>query len=148
MRRPVWLLVPAILVAAMACGHSGPAASPGTPAASPGTEATFHLADSGRHVTVNVGDRLSLNLGSSSDRHWVLEGFPRGLFSAPAEHPRGDFTFTALAPGRTQVVVINTFACPPATVHGCSKPERGHTPSGSPAASRAPGVFTLTVHVV
>ncbi len=125
MRRPVWLLAPAILVATMACGHSGPAASQGThsgPAATQGTETTFYLPDSGRDVTVNVGD--------------------------PAEHPRGDFTFTALAPGRTQVVVINTFACPPATVHGCSKPEQGNTPSGSPAASPVPGVFTLTVHVV
>ena len=141
MPRPVWLLAPAILVAAMACGHSGPAASHVT-------EITYHLADSGLQITVDVGDRLSLNLGSSSDRHWVLTGFPRGLFSAPAEHPRGDFTFTALAPGRARVVVINTFACPPATVHGCSKPEPGNVPSGSPAASPVPGVFTLTVHVV
>jgi hypothetical protein len=155
MRRLVWLLVPAILVAAMACGYSGPAASQGTPAASQGTpaasqgaEATFYLADSGRDVTVNIGDRLSLNLGSSSDRHWVLTGFPRDLFSSPAEHPRGDFTFTALAPGRAHVVVINTFACPPATVHGCSKPEPVNTSSGSPAASRGPGEFTLTVHVI
>ena len=154
MRRTVWVLAPAILVAVMACGHSGPAASHGSPAASheiPAasheTGTTFHLADSGRNVTVNVGDRLSLNLGSSSDRHWVLTGFPRGLFSAPAEHPRGDFTFTALAPGRARVVVINTFACPPATVHGCSKPESGNVPSSSPAASPVPGVFTLAVHV-
>jgi len=123
MRRTVWVLAPAILVAVMACGHSGPAASHGSPAASheiPAasheTGTTFHLADSGRNVTVNVGDRLSLNLGSSSDRHWVL--------------------------------VINTFACPPATVHGCSKPESGKTPSGSPAASRVPGEFTLTVQVM
>jgi hypothetical protein len=43
--------------------------------------------------------------------------------------------------------VINTFACPPATVHGCSKPEQGNAPSGSPAASPVPSVFTLTVHV-
>jgi hypothetical protein len=141
MRRMVWLLAPAVLVAAMACGHSGPAGSHGN-------EIPFYLADSGRDVTVNVGDRFSLNLGSSSDRHWVLAGFPRELFSAPAEHPRGDFTFTALASGRGQVVVINTFACPPATVHGCSKPEPGYTPSGSPVASRVPGEFTLTVHVV
>lgn len=147
MRRPVWLLVPVILVAAMACGHSGPATSHGT-AASHRTETTFYLADSGRNVTVNVGDRLSLNLGSSSDRHWVLTGTPPGLFSAPAEHPRGDFTFTALTPGRARVIVINTFACPPATVHGCSKPEPGNTPSGSPVASRVPSEFTLTVHVV
>jgi hypothetical protein len=141
MRRPVWLLVPVILLAAMACGHSGPAASQGT-------ETTFYLADSGRDVTVNVGDHFRLNLGSSSDRHWVLTGIPRGLFSAPAEHPRGDFTFTALAPGRAQVVVINTFACPPATVHGCSKPEPGNTSRGSPVASHVPSEFTLTVHVV
>ena len=141
MPRPVWLLAPAILVAAMACGHSGPAASHVT-------EITYHLADSGLQITVDVGDRLSLNLGSSSDRHWVLTGFPRGLFSAPAEHPRGDFTFTALALGRAQVVVINTFACPPATVHGCSKPEPVNTFSDSPAAARVPGKFTLTVHVI
>ena len=136
MSRPAWLLAPAILVAAMACGHSGPAAS--HPA-----EITYHLADSGRQVTVNVGDRFSLNLGSSSDRHWVLTGFPRALLSVPAEHPRGDFTFTALAPGHGQVAVINTFACPSATVHGCSKPDRGNVPSGSPV----PGVFSLTVYV-
>ena len=148
MRRPAWLLVPAILVAAMACGHPGPTASQGTPAVSHGTKATFSLADSGRHVTVNVGDRLSLNLGSSSDRHWVLEGFPPALFSAPVEHPRGDFTFTVLAPGRGRVALINTFACPPATVHGCSKPEPVNTSSGSPAAARVPGKFTLTVHVI
>src|SRR5690242_17396993 len=141
MRRPVWLLIPAILGAAMACGHSGLAASQGMhsgPAASQGTETTFYLADSGRDVTVNVGDRLSLDLGSSSDRHWVLEGFRPGLLSAPVEHPRGDFTFTALAPGQGRVAVINTFACPPATVHGCSKPEQGNAPSGSPV----PRVFT------
>lgn len=136
MPRPVWLLIPAILVAVMACGHSGPAG--GT-----GTEVSYHLADSGRQVTVNVGDRLSLDLGSSSDRHWVLEGFRPGLLSAPVEHPRGDFTFTALAPGQGRVAVINTFSCPPATVHGCSKPEQGNAPSGSPV----PRVFTLTVHV-
>jgi hypothetical protein len=147
MRRPVRLLVPVILVAAIACGHSGPAATHGT-AVSHGAETTFYLADSGRNVTVNVGDRLSLNLGSSPDRHWVLTDIPPGLFSAPAEHPRGVFTFTALTPGRARVVVINTFACPPATVHGCSKPEPGNTPSGSPVASRVPSEFTLTVHVV
>jgi hypothetical protein len=97
---------------------------------------------------MNVGDRLSLNLGSSSDRHWVLEGFPRAQLSAPAEHPQGDFTFTAVAPGQGRVALINTFACPPATVHGCSQPEPGNVPSGSPADSPVPGVFTLTVHVV
>ena len=139
MPRPVWLLAPASLVAAIACGHSGPAA----PAASHATEITYHLADSGRQVTVNVGDRLSLNLGSSPDRHWVLGGFPWSLLSAPVEHPRGDFTFTALAPGNGQVAVLNTFACPAATVHGCSKPDPGNVPSGSPV----PGVFSLTVHV-
>ena len=136
MSRPVWLLAPAVLAAAMACGHSGSAAS--HPA-----EITYHLADSGRQVTVKVGDRFSLNLGSSSDRHWVLTGFPRALLSVPAEHPRGDFTFTALAPGQGQVAVINTFACPPAAAHGCSKPDPGNVPSGSPV----PGVFSLTVHV-
>jgi hypothetical protein len=135
MPRPFWLLAPAILVAATACGHSGPAAGHAT-------EITYNLADSGRQVTVNVGDRLSLNLGSSSDRHWVLGGFPRALLSTPVEHPRGDFTFTALAPGHGHVAVINTFACPSATVHGCSKPE-GNVPSGSPV----PGVFSLTVQV-
>jgi len=140
MPRPVWLLAPAVLVAAMACGHPAPAASHET-------EITYHLADSGRQATVRVGDRLSLDLGSSSDRHWVLEGFPPALFSAPVEHPRGDFTFTALAPGQGRVAVINTFACPAATVHGCSKPEPGNGPSGSPAASHVPGLFTLTVHV-
>jgi len=140
MPRAVWLLVPATFVAATACGHSGPVGGSGT-------EITYHLADSGRQVTVNVGDRLSVDLGSSSDRHWVLEGFPPALFTAPVEHPRGDFTFTALARGQGRVAVINTFACPPATVHGCSKPEPGNVPSGSPAASPVPGVFTLTVHV-
>ncbi len=137
MPRPVWLLAPAILVAATACGHSGSAASHPT-------EITYHLADSSQRVTVHVGDRFSLNLGSSSDRHWVLGGFPRVLLSVPAEHPRGDFTFTALAPGQGQVTVINTFACPSATVHGCSKPDPGNVPSGSPV----PSVLTLTVHVL
>ena len=136
MSRPVWLLAPASLVAAIACGHSGPAAGHTT-------EITYHLADSGRQVTVNVGDRLSLDLGSSSDRHWVLEGFPPALFSAPVEHPRGDFTFTALAPGNGQVAVLNTFACPAATIHGCSKPEPGKVHSGS----RVPALFSLTVHI-
>jgi hypothetical protein len=137
---PAWLLAPAVLVAAMACGHGGNVSSTRT-------EITYHLADSGRQVTVKVGDHLSLNLGSSSDRHWVLEGFPRALLSAPAENPRGVFTFTALAPGRGRVSVVNTFACPPATVHGCSKPEQGNAPGGSPAASPVPRTFTLSVHV-
>jgi hypothetical protein len=136
MPRPVWLLAPASLVAAIACGHSGPAASHAT-------EITYHLADSGRQVTVSVGDRLSLNLGSSANQHWVLGGFPRALFSAPVEHPRGDFTFTALAPGHGQVAVVNTFACPPATAHGCSKPEPGKVPGRPPVAA----VFSLTVNV-
>jgi hypothetical protein len=141
MPRPVWLLAPAILVAAMACGH-------GSHAGSQGTEITFYLADSGRHVTVNVGDSFTLNLGSSSDRHWVISDFPRALLSAPAEHRRGEFTFAALAPGRGQVAAINTFACPPATVHGCSKPEPGNSPNVSPAVSPVPGVFILIVDVV
>lgn len=141
MPRPFWLLAPAILVAALACGHPGPDGS--HPAGNP-HGITYHLADSGRQVTVNVGDRLTLNLGSSSGRHWVLGGFPRELFSAPVEHPRGDFTFTALAPGRGQIAVTNTFACPPATVHGCSKPDPGNDPGGPPV----PGIFRLTVHVL
>ncbi len=141
MPRLVWMLAPVILVAAMACGHWGHAGSNGT-------QITYHLADSGRHVTVKVGDRLSLNLGSSPDRHWVVADFPRALLSAPAEHPQGDFTFTALAPGPGKIAVVNTFACPPATVHGCSKPEPGNAPGGSPAASAVPAVFTLTVNVV
>jgi hypothetical protein len=107
-----------------------------------------NLADSGQRITLNVGDRLNLNLGSSPDRHWVLAGFPRALLSAPAKRAAGDYTFTALAPGRGRVAVINTFACPPATLHGCSIPEPGNALSGSPAASPVPGVFTLAVHVV
>ena len=141
MPRPIWLLIPAILVAVMACGHSGPAG--GT-----GTEITYHLADSGRQVTVNVGDRLSLDLGSSSDRHWVLEGFPPGAAfcsgrassgrlhvycpDSRARAGRCDQHVRMPAGDRPWLLQTRTGKCPQRLTSGLTRPS----------------VFTLTVHVV
>ena len=135
------LLLSIGLVIAVACGRSEEVAGQGN------EELGLHLADSGQSVTLRVGDRLNLSLGSSSDRHWVITAFPRSLLIASAPGA-GDFTFTALAPGRGRVVVVNTFACPPATLHGCSIPERGNGSSSSGVVPPGPPIFTVTVRVV
>src|SRR5213078_4901612 len=93
------LVLSLALFVAVACGRSAEVGRQGS------EEIGLHLADSGQSVTLHVGDRLNLNLGSSSDRHWVITAFPRSLLSAGAPGGAADFTFTALAPGRGRVVV-------------------------------------------
>ena len=142
MPRRSWLLASlALVVAAMACGHSSESASTGT------KEVRVNLADSGRSITLDVDDRLSVSLGSSSDRHWVIGGFPRAVLSPPVTNEPGGFTFTALGQGRGHLAIINTFACPSAMAHECSVPEPGNTSTGSGPGVGLPRVFTLTVRV-
>src|SRR5436309_7344940 len=135
------LVLSLALFVAVACGRSAEVGRQGS------EEIGLHLADSGQSVTLYVGDRLNLNLGSSSDRHWVITAFPRSLLFASAPAGASDFTFTARAPGRGRVVVVNTFACPPATLHGCSIPEPGNGSSSSGVVPRVPPIFTVTVRV-
>jgi hypothetical protein len=141
-QRTWWVSTLALLLLASAC------ASQGGPGAGGTKVVTLHMADAGRSITLQMGDRLSLQLGSEPDRHWVMTEVPRTVLSGPIEVTRGRFTLRAMAPGEGRVSVINTFACPPATVHGCSVPEPGGAHGGSVAPSSVPSVFTLTVHVV
>lgn len=137
-----WVYTLALLLSTSAC------ASQGGPGGGETNVVTLHVADAGRSITLQMGDRLRLELGSESDRHWVMTEVPRTVLSAPIEVTRGRFTLRAVAPGQGRVSVINTFACPPATIHGCSVPEPDSASGGSVTPSSVPSVFTLTVHVV
>jgi hypothetical protein len=141
-RRTSWIATLTLLLVTTACASSGEASTRGSEVVS------IDLGDAGRSITLQVGDRLSLDLGSTPERHWVMGEFPRDVLSAPQEHSKGEFSFSALAPGQGRIGVINTFACPPSTVHGCSVPEGGNVSTGSVATSPLPSIFTLTVRVV
>jgi len=141
MREPkLWLVVVALVVTAVACEHSAHHGSRDS------AEVTLRFEDAGRSVTLHVGDRLSLRVGSSAQQHWVIASYSRSILSAPTEHGQGAMVFTALAGGHGQVAAINTFACPSATVHECSIPEFGGAAT-SPAGTLPPRFFTVKVRV-
>lgn len=137
-RRTCWFsVIIALLFVLTACSSSSGAGTRGSEVV------TIHLADEGRSITLHVGDRLNLDLVSSSKRHWVIARFPHDVLSDEQDLSGGGFMLTASAPGRGQVAIVDTFACPGATLHGCSVPEPGNMSPTSPT----PAIFTLVVRV-
>ena len=75
---------------------------------------TVTLRDAGRTVTLRVGDRLDVALGTSRQTgdEWRLISYPETLLSLlPA--PAGHYRFAAAAPGRGTLAANPTLVCAP-----------------------------------
>ena len=109
---------------------------------------TVTLRDAGRTITLQVGDRLDLALGTASQTgdDWRLITYPQSLLSllpAPAGHHR----FTAYAPGWGTLTANPTPVCAPT-----DNPNPMLCPPRDAAAKDAPQRrprtrFSLTIHV-
>jgi hypothetical protein len=133
------ILAVALLVAiTLGCGSSRLVGS-----ASPG-QRVLHLEDSGQTITLQTGERLTLELGSPAYAHWMILRFPEDLLSGPVAGP-GGVSFTALARGQGQIEAVNTYACP--SIHGCSIPESNVHASETGDMTR-PRSFEVTLQVV
>ena len=109
---------------------------------------TVTLRDAGRTVTLQVGDRLDVALGTASQTSdaWRLITYPQSLLSllpAPAGHHR----FTAYAPGRGTLTANPTPVCAPT-----DNPNPMLCPPKDAAARDSPQRrprtrFSLTIHV-
>jgi hypothetical protein len=103
--------------------------------------------DTGRTVTLRVGNRLDLALGTvrPTGDEWRLVGYPERLLSLlPA--PVGHYQFVAFAPGRGILTANSTPVCAPT-----DNPDPILCPpagAGTKSPPRQPGKrFTLTVRV-
>ncbi len=75
---------------------------------------TVTLRDAGRTVTLRVGDRLDVALGTARQTgdEWRLISYPEALLSLlPA--PAGHYRFAAAAPGRGTLAANPTLVCAP-----------------------------------
>ncbi|HEX6676639.1 MAG TPA: hypothetical protein VF486_16640 [Actinomycetes bacterium] len=114
---PVLVALCAIL--AGGCAGQGSPAGDGQPSgASLATRqprtTTVTLRDAGRTVTLRVGDRLDVGLGTSRQTgdEWRLISYPEALLSLlPA--PAGHYRFAAAAPGRGILAANPTLVCAP-----------------------------------
>jgi hypothetical protein len=145
------LVVASCAILAGGCGRRAGGAEPsGTSrAAGQPRTTTVTLRDAGRTVTLRVGDRLDVALGTARQTgdEWRLISYPESLLSllpAPAGHHR----FTAYAPGRGTLTANPTPVCAPT-----DNPDPMLCPRGDDVAKdsrqRRPGTrFSLTIHVV
>jgi hypothetical protein len=105
---------------------------------------TVTLRDAGRTVTLQVGDRLDVALGTARQTGdaWRLITYPESLLSLlPA--PAGHYRFTAYAPGRGTLTANPTPVCAPT-----DNPNPMLCPAGDAAGQRRPRTrFSLTIHV-
>lgn len=109
---------------------------------------TVGVRDAGRTVTLRVGDRLDVALGTARQTgdEWRLISYPGQLLSLlPA--PAGHYRFAATAAGRGTLTANPTLVCAPT-----DNPSPLLCPPKDPRASAAPRRrphvrFTLTVQV-
>jgi hypothetical protein len=105
---------------------------------------TVTLRDAGRTVTLRVGDRLDVALGTAGQTgdEWQLITYPESLLSLlPA--PAGHYRFTAYAPGRGALTANPTPVCAPT-----DNPNPMLCPAGDAVGQRRPRTrFSLTIHV-
>jgi hypothetical protein len=108
---------------------------------------TVGVRDAGRTVTLRVGDRLDVALGTARQTgdEWRLISYPGELLSL-LPTPAGHHRFAATAPGRGTLTANPTLVCAPT-----DNPSPLLCPPKDPSASaalRRPHVrFTLTVRV-
>jgi hypothetical protein len=144
------LVVASCAILAGGCGRQtgGSEPSGASRAAGQPHTTTVTLRDAGRTVTLQVGDRLDVALGTASQTSdaWRLITYPQSLLSllpAPAGHHR----FTAYAPGRGTLTANPTPVCAPT-----DNPNPMLCPPKDAAARDSPQRrprtrFSLTIHV-
>jgi hypothetical protein len=126
-----------------------------------GSTITVTASDSGRTISLHVGDRLVVNLGPSFAG--AADGlirtsvqFPRDLLTmSPDKSKLGHWDFTAKAAGTGKVTVISAPCGPllgPAPAAAAPCPVTGETDgSPSPAAAGGPALparlFSVDVHI-
>jgi hypothetical protein len=120
--------------------------APPAPSGSPGSGAVLRLgpADSGRRVTMAVGDRLVVFLSTNRfTNRWALLDYPRDALRLDLRGvPLGAFGFTARAAGSGAVALIRS---------GCGPGDRPCLGGASPVDPTPPvpgGAVTWTVTVV
>jgi hypothetical protein len=110
---------------------------------------TVTLRDAGRTVTLRVGDRLDVALGTARQTgdEWRLISYPEALLSLlPA--PAGHYRFAAAAPGRGTLAANPTLVCAPTdnpspVLCPPTDARTGGTQSPRPPRTR----FSLTIQV-
>ena len=144
------LVVACCAILAGGCGQQAGGSQPSGASRAAGQPhtTTVTLRDAGRTVTLQVGDRLDVALGTARQTadEWRLISYPGGLLSllpAPAAHHR----FTAYAPGWGTLTANPTPVCAPT-----DNPNPMLCPPGDAAANdsrqrRPRPRFTLTIHV-
>ena len=114
--------------------------------ASGGSTTTVGRADTGKAVTMAVGDTLVVDLGPAptplpAAPAWKLYRYPTQVLTLVTSDPSaGRFEFRAKAAGTGQVLVVNLFACGPPMepkVAGAPCPVEG---GGATGVQPGPGV--------
>jgi hypothetical protein len=144
------LVVACCAILAGGCGRQAGGSQPSAASRAAGQPhtTTVTLRDAGRTMTLQVGDRLDVALGTARQTgdEWRLISYPGELLSLlPA--PAGHYRFTAYAPGRGTLTANPTPVCAPT-----DNPNPMLCPPGDAAAKdsrqRRPRTrFTLTIHV-
>jgi hypothetical protein len=144
-------LLAVALCAVLAGGCASQAGSPEPSGAGRAAEprtTKVTLRDAGRTVTLQVGDRLEVALGTARQTgdEWRLISYPGSLLSLlPA--PAGHYLFAAASPGRGTLTANPTPVCAPTDNPNpmlCPPRDAG----AKDARQRPPRArFTLTVHV-
>ncbi len=153
-RRPVaqgrMLLVVALcaVLAGGCAGRAGESGPAGTSRAAEPRTTTVTLRDAGRTVTLRVGDRLDVALGTAEQTgdEWRLISYPVSLLSLlPA--PAGHYRFAATTPGRGRLTANPTLVCAPTdNPNPMLCPPRDAGAKDSPQRPQR-ARFTLTVQV-
>jgi hypothetical protein len=148
--RMLLLVVASCAILAGGCGRQAGGSEPsGASRAGQPHTTTVTLRDAGRTVTLQVGDRLDVALGTARQTgdEWRLISYPGELLSllpAPAGHHR----FTAYAPGWGTLTANPTPVCAPTDNPNpmlCPPRDAAAKDSGQ----RRPRTrFSLTIHVL
>ena len=144
------LVVACCAILAGGCGRQAGGSQPSGASRAAGQPhtTTVTLRDAGRTMTLQVGDRLDVALGTARQTgdEWRLISYPGELLSLlPA--PAGHYRFTAYAPGWGTLTANPTPVCAPT-----DNPNPRLGPPGEAAAMdsglrRPRPRFTLTIHV-
>lgn len=144
--------MPALVVGlvASACGGAGGAAGPsgssGTPGA-PGRTVTIARSDAGHTVSLRVGDRLVVDLGTGPQASWTLASYPAAQLSVSSQSPsEGRFEFTARSPGTGTILLVMKGDCGPEQTVPCAQPGQDE-PVDAVGGMLAPKPFEVTVVV-
>jgi hypothetical protein len=144
------LLVVACVIVAGGCDRQAGETQPSGTSRAAGQPhtTTVTLGDAGRTVTLRVGDRLDVALGTASQTgdEWRLISYPESLLSllpAPAGHHR----FSAYAPGWGTLTANPTLVCAPTDNPNPMLCPRGDDVSKDSLQRRPRTRFSLTIHV-